>query len=231
MTLQSGPFSVHANMIGMAKHRRETNRRRETGHRLLFYISQGTSSKYPDWRNATINFLWDLYEIRDKNPAISVVVHKVDGITIYHDATPIAFFHLRQRHFLVHAAHGWLLWSRDRRPFSNIHKGRWPLTWKCNQESELKSFLRIVRALPVVKPKMETSEGGRYIPREVREFVLERDANRCRALVDGMRCRATTNLHFDHRLPYSRGGDSVDPKNIQILCRLHNLQKGSSLRF
>ena len=92
MTLQSGPFSVHANMIGMAKHRRETNRRRETGHRLLFYISQGTSSKYPDWRNATINFLWDLYEIRDKNPAISVVVHKVDGITIYHDATPIAFF-------------------------------------------------------------------------------------------------------------------------------------------
>ena len=218
-------------MIGMAKHRRETNRRRETGHRLLFYISQGTSSKYPDWRNATINFLWDLYEIRDKNPAISVVVHKVDGITIYHDATPIAFFHLRQRHFLVNAAHGWLLWSRDRRPFSNIHKGRWPLTWKCNQESELKSFLRIVRALPVVKPKMETSEGGRYIPREVREFVLERDANRCRALVDGMRCRATTNLHFDHRLPYSRGGDSVDPKNIQILCRLHNLQKGSSLRF
>ena len=29
---------------------------------------------------------------------------------------------------------------------------------------------------------------------------------------------ATSHLHFDHIIPYSRGGSSKDPKKIQILC-------------
>ena len=92
----------------MPQYRKEPNKRRDAAHRLLFYICQRTSAKYPDWRNSTIEFLWDLYQIRDQNPAISVVVHKDDGI-FYHDATPLAYFHLRQRHILVFAARGFLL--------------------------------------------------------------------------------------------------------------------------
>jgi hypothetical protein len=32
-------------------------------------------------------------------------------------------------------------------------------------------------------------------------------------------------LHFDHIIPYSKGGSSKDPANIQILCGRHNLAK------
>ena len=103
--------------------------------------------------------------------------------------------------------------------------------WKCDDETELSAFLRIVRALPVTAPTVKSGDHGRYITQEVREFVLERDEGRCRAVIAGQRCHATTDLHFDHVLPFSRGGDSVEAKNIQILCRLHNLQKGPTLRF
>lgn len=225
------PARTSANLVYMPKYGKDPNKRRDVAHRLLFYISQRTSAKYADWRDTTIKFLWDLYEIRDENPAISIVVHKDDGIIVYHDAAPLAYFHFRQRHILVHAARGYLIWSRERRPFSKPYKGSWPLMWKCESELELRAFLRIVRALPVTAPTLKAGEDSRYIPQEVREIVLERDEGRCRAVVGRLRCGATTNLHFDHVIPYSRGGDSLDAKNIQILCRLHNLQKGATLRF
>jgi hypothetical protein len=211
----------------MPKHGREPNKRREIAHRLLFYISQRTSANYPDWRDATIKFLWDLYEIRDRNPAISVVVHKDDGIILYHDAAPLAYFHFRQRHILVHAARGYFIWSKDRRPFSKPHKGSWPLMWKCDAKAELEEFLRLVRGLPTQEPTVQNEGHSRHIPQWVREAVLERDEGRCQA----PGCGATSNLHFDHIFPFSRGGASIEPKNVQILCGRHNLQKGATQRI
>jgi 5-methylcytosine-specific restriction endonuclease McrA len=38
-------------------------------------------------------------------------------------------------------------------------------------------------------------------------------------------CGSTTNLHFDHIIPYSKGGTSLMAENIQILCATHNLRK------
>jgi len=215
----------------MQVYRKEPGKRRETAHRILFYLVKRTSPKFPDWRDTTIEFLWSLYEVRDQNPAISIVVHKDDGIIVYHEAAPVAYFHFRQRHILVHAARGFLLWSRKNRPFSEPHDGSWPLMWRCEKQEELRKFVKIVRGLPVSAPALGIDHDTRYIPQEVREFVLERDEGRCRAVIRGQRCKATTNLHFDHLLPYARGGDSVLAENIQILCRIHNLQKGSSLKY
>lgn len=215
----------------MPNYKKEPGKRREVAHRILFYICRRTSTKFPNWRNATIEFLWELYEVRDRNPALSIVVHKDDGIIVYHDAAPVAYFRFRQRHILVLAARGFLLWSRMNRPFSEPHDGSWPLMWRCGRQDELRKFLKIARGLPVMTPILRSAQNARYIPQEVRELVLERDEGRCRAVIGGQRCRATTNLHFDHLLPFSRGGDSMEAKNVQLLCRLHNLQKGSTLRF
>jgi hypothetical protein len=61
----------------------------------------------------------------------------------------------------------------------------------------------------------------RRIPGWVQAEVYKRDRGRC------VRCGATANLHFDHILPYSKGGSSRDPANIQVLCARHNLEKGA----
>ncbi|MGD0279792.1 MAG: HNH endonuclease [Smithella sp.] len=36
-------------------------------------------------------------------------------------------------------------------------------------------------------------------------------------------------LHFDHDLPYSKGGTSITAENVRILCARHNLQKSNKI--
>jgi 5-methylcytosine-specific restriction endonuclease McrA len=38
-------------------------------------------------------------------------------------------------------------------------------------------------------------------------------------------CGATDELHFDHIVPYSKGGSSLVADNVQLLCARHNLEK------
>lgn len=59
----------------------------------------------------------------------------------------------------------------------------------------------------------------RLIPSEVKLAVWRRDGGRCVA------CQATDNLHFDHVIPFSRGGSSLVAENVQLLCARHNLAK------
>ncbi len=59
----------------------------------------------------------------------------------------------------------------------------------------------------------------RIIPTNIKIEVWKRDKGRC------VKCQSADNLHFDHILPYSRGGTSLKAENIQILCARHNLQK------
>jgi len=62
-------------------------------------------------------------------------------------------------------------------------------------------------------------EMTRLIPTAVKLEVWRRDGGRC------VTCGATDNLHFDHIIPYSKGGTSLHADNIQLLCARHNLEK------
>jgi hypothetical protein len=66
-------------------------------------------------------------------------------------------------------------------------------------------------------------EQRRIIPSHVKLAVWKRDKGAC------ILCGSTQNLHFDHILPYSKGGTSDSDKNIQLLCMRHNIQKGAKL--
>lgn len=59
----------------------------------------------------------------------------------------------------------------------------------------------------------------RLIPTTVKIEVWKRDGGKC------VICGATDELHFDHDLPYSKGGSSIVAENVQLLCARHNLQK------
>jgi len=59
----------------------------------------------------------------------------------------------------------------------------------------------------------------RVIPTSVKLEVWKRDGGKC------SKCGATEDLHFDHIIPWSKGGSSTTPDNIQLLCGKHNLEK------
>lgn len=63
----------------------------------------------------------------------------------------------------------------------------------------------------------------RLIPSEVKKEVWKRDEGKC------VLCGSTKNLHFDHDLPFSRGGTSLTAKNIRLLCAKCNLAKSDKI--
>ena len=71
-------------------------------------------------------------------------------------------------------------------------------------------------------PQVEISH-TRIIPSEVKKEVWKRDGGKC------VKCGSTENLHFDHELPFSRGGTSLTVKNVRLLCMIHNLQKSAKI--
>lgn len=64
---------------------------------------------------------------------------------------------------------------------------------------------------------------SRVIPTDVKKTVWERDQGKC------VICGATDELHFDHDLPYSKGGTSISASNVKILCARHNLSKSDKI--
>ena len=63
----------------------------------------------------------------------------------------------------------------------------------------------------------------RIIPTGVKLEVWKRDGGKC------VQCGATENLHFDHIIPFSKGGSSSTSKNVQLLCGKHNIQKHNNI--
>ena len=67
-------------------------------------------------------------------------------------------------------------------------------------------------------------ERSRIIPTRVKLEVWKRDKGMCTV------CNAMDELHFDHILPFSRGGTSLKAENIQLLCARHNLEKSARIQ-
>ncbi len=86
-------------------------------------------------------------------------------------------------------------------------------------------FILKLTNLGNVENKKQTIEISqtRIIPTEVKKEVWKRDMGKC------VLCGSKENLHFDHDLPYSRGGTSLSAKNVRLLCMKHNLQKSDKI--
>jgi 5-methylcytosine-specific restriction endonuclease McrA len=64
-----------------------------------------------------------------------------------------------------------------------------------------------------------SAERRRIIPTTVTLAVWKRDGGQC------IVCGATDELHFDHIVPWAKGGTSLTAENVQLLCARHNLEK------
>ena len=72
--------------------------------------------------------------------------------------------------------------------------------------------------------EVEEFEFSRRIPTSVKRLVWERDRGKC------VECGSQKDLHFDHIIPWSKGGSSTDSNNVQILCGKHNLNKSDKIQ-
>jgi len=64
---------------------------------------------------------------------------------------------------------------------------------------------------------------SRIIPTHIKKEVWKRDCGKC------IKCGLTDELHFDHILPFSKGGTSLTAANVQLLCARHNLEKSAKI--
>ena len=93
-----------------------------------------------------------------------------------------------------------------------------------NGRSVFKFILQLTdEKIKGLEEAVELETDARLIPSEVKAQVWKRDKGKC------VQCGSKEHLHFDHILPYSKGGTSRDVRNIQLLCAKHNLQKSDKI--
>lgn len=90
---------------------------------------------------------------------------------------------------------------------------------KSNNRKIFKFKLKITNERIENVKKIHEIDHNRIIPSSVKLEVWKRDKGKC------VICGAMENLHFDHIIPYSKGGSSLVANNIQLLCVKHNLGK------
>ena len=111
------------------------------------------------------------------------------------------------------------------RPGIWVYNGLFKLIDSWIEESGGRKVFKFKLQLSVIDERDRPSvalaelEDDRLIPSWVKLEVWKRDKGRC------VECGAPSGLHFDHIIPYSKGGSSKDSANIQILCARHNLAK------
>ena len=116
--------------------------------------------------------------------------------------------------------------------YEKLHAGIWVYnglfklldSWKeeSNNRQVFKFKLELTEHIkPTDKNEIKNSvlEHNRIIPPQVKLEVWKRDEGKC------VICGSTDNLHFDHIIPFSKGGSSLVSQNIQLLCARHNIAK------
>lgn len=118
--------------------------------------------------------------------------------------------------------------------YEKIHVGIWAFNgffrltdcWReqDGSRSVFKFRLELAEDLDIEAAPPETLPHTRMIPSAVKLEVWQRDKGQC------VLCGEKDNLHFDHDLPYSKGGTSLTAKNIRLLCARHNLSKSDRIQ-
>lgn len=98
--------------------------------------------------------------------------------------------------------------------YKNVHDGT---------RSVFRFILRLSERKENISPSIKDLAHTRLISSDVKRTVWKRDGGKC------VICNSTKNLHFDHDLPFSKGGTSLTERNIRLLCMKHNLEKSSKI--
>jgi len=120
------------------------------------------------------------------------------------------------------------------RVYEKIHKGIWSYngifhlvdSWTEPDQHRTVCKFKLVAVEgdeDLTRPVQLDANRRRVVPSHVKLEVWQRDQGKCAM------CGATDELHFDHILPFSKGGTSLTAANVQLLCARHNLQKSAKI--
>lgn len=93
-----------------------------------------------------------------------------------------------------------------------------------NTRKVFKFRLEISEGTEAIKSDRKEFEHARLIPAAVKLSVRKRDKGQC------VICGSKKNLHFDHIIPFSKGGSSLVAENIQLLCARCNIAKTDKIQ-
>jgi 5-methylcytosine-specific restriction endonuclease McrA len=100
-----------------------------------------------------------------------------------------------------------------------VHTGRKTLVEIL--KTAMRSYLK--ERVPKTGKVRSFNLGGRYIPKHVRQSVIERDQGQCCFVSEnGVRCTSKAGLQIDHIAPFAKGG-LTELSNLRTLCSAHNL--------
>jgi hypothetical protein len=120
------------------------------------------------------------------------------------------------------------------RVYEKIHRGIWAYNGlfrltdaRMEQSGSRRVFKFRLELTDAVSADPNRKSGDlaheRLIPTDVKLEVWKRDKGKC------VKCGRRDNLHFDHDIPFSKGGTSLSAKNIRLLCARHNLEKSARI--
>jgi hypothetical protein len=117
--------------------------------------------------------------------------------------------------------------------YEKILPGTWSLKgffdlvdYKVKNDGDREVFIFILKlseSQDIQKKEYLDIKHTRLIPSKIKQEVWKRDGGTC------VKCGSKENLHFDHDLPFSKGGTSLIAKNIKILCMKCNLKKSGKI--
>lgn len=90
---------------------------------------------------------------------------------------------------------------------------------EANARKVFKFILKPIDEEAEINASEDIEKHNRIIPTHIKVEVWKRDRGRC------VLCNSKKNLHFDHDIPFSKGGSSIIAKNVRILCAKCNLKK------
>jgi hypothetical protein len=100
------------------------------------------------------------------------------------------------------------------------------LDYKYDFDGKRNIFVFTLKLNNNIEPSNENPQElkhDRLIPSQVKKEVWIRDGGKC------VLCGSIKNLHFDHDLPFSKGGTSLTAKNVRLLCMKCNLKKSDKI--
>lgn len=123
------------------------------------------------------------------------------------------------------------------RVYEKLRKGIWGYnglfhlvdSWRENDGNRevfkfrLEAIEELTDSSAPVDTEFKITKHRRIIPTHVKLEVWKRDGGKC------TKCGSSDELHFDHILPYAKGGTSLKADNVQLLCARHNLSKSDRI--